>query len=65
MLSLTFNEAKRFKLTHQQRSAEMLLQLAINLKKLIWREKTPTPRHTVEELEVFKQDAIENRGKHY
>lgn len=43
----------------------MLQQLAINLKKLIWREKIPPPRHTAEELEVFKQDAIENKKKHY
>ena len=40
--------------------------LAQLLQTLRLRDQTPKPPlNTPEELEVFKRDAIENRGKHY
>ncbi len=48
------------KLSHTDHM-KRLLQL---LQRLTGNKRKP-PLHTAEELECFKRDAIENRGKHY
>ena len=45
----------------QDKSMKRLLRLLRRLRGV----KVKTPLHTPEELECFKKDAIENRGKHY
>ncbi|MBL6741329.1 MAG: hypothetical protein ISP80_02710 [Synechococcus sp. BS301-5m-G53] len=45
----------------QNRSMKRLLQL---LQRWTGKREKP-PLHTPEELECFKTDAIDNRGKHY
>ena len=43
---------------------DMMKRLLRLIKRLTGKTQKP-PLHTPEELECFKRDAIENRGKHY